>query len=343
MTARQPILVPCQGFPVVVVSVHRDKESHNRVLIDVTPKDRSMAGWTNPTELQDISLRIPRTPQKVSVSLGMSRLKVNLYDTFSISLDQMAFKSNQKRRGEFSISELFAKHVVIEQIGSEEQVVLATVDRDQGILLTCDRVVKAVSDESPIGIFDTSIQLSPLEVTVTSSIIDDIERVVSLFKSSFESVEIQSTVAQSIIARSGTPYYLTVDIATELARARKSICLEMNNLRVSDLTVDVWSELAYNRSKFVSSEIRLILSILSLSDSLKLEGARISLPTEHFFKQDWRGSRSEFWSTIGDVYKNSLAENVSSFSLVSSSNVLNVVGAGLFRSAREKSVNRKFE
>jgi hypothetical protein len=119
--------------------------------------------------------------------------------------------------------------------------------------------------------------------------------------------------------------------------------LEVNNLKISDLTVDVWSELVYNRSKFLSSEVRLILSILSLSDSLKLEGARIALPTEHFFKQDWRGSQSEFWSLIGDVYKNSLAENVSSFSVVSSSNVLNVVGGGLFRTTKEKLVNRKFE
>ena len=87
----------------------------------------------------------------------------------------------------------------------------------------------------------------------------------------------------------------------------------------------------------------MILSILSLSDTLKLDGAEIRLPSEHIFRKMWRGPSSQLLSSIGDIYKKSLAENAASFSVVASSNVLNVVGGGLFRSQRDKQVIKRYD
>jgi len=347
MTARQPILVPCQGYPVVLVSVQLDRKSSNTVIVHVTPKDHNLAGWAvrdaEPIEMRELSPRRVRVPQKVSLGLSLARIKMSICETFCAYFDQVTLKLNQRRKGEVSINELFIKQIVIEQIGNEEQVVLASIDKNQGLLLTSDRIISPLTEESPIEFFNTCVLLAPLEITITTSVIDDIERIVTLFKNSRHVQDPDLIDNQALIARSGTPYYLIVDVVSVLARAKGSRALHVSNLKVSELTLDVWSELVLNQTRFLSSEIRLILSILSLSDSLKLDGARVVLPTEHFFKQDWRGSVSDFWSLIGEVYKNSLGENVSGLSVVSSSNMLNVVGGGLFRNAKEKTVNKKFE
>ena len=344
MNARQPILVPCQGFPVVMVSVLRSSSNPSQIVIAVTPKDASLSNWLGDTSdtNESGSSGQTRTQGKASVSVSFPRLKLNLCDAFGLFFDEVVLKISKKRADEFSINELFAKSIVAEQTRSEEQVVFATVDRDKGLVATAERISHpSTVNGSPISFSDVRVGLSPLELTISNSIIDDIEYVIASFRDALTNQKQMVLNSAAIIARSGTPYSLTVDIQSVLEMTRLLQLVEFHDLRISEMTIHAWSELVYNRSKFISPEIRLILSILSLSDTLKLDGAEIRLPSEHVFRKVWRGPSSQLLSTIGEIYKKSLAENAASFSVVASSNVLNVVGGGLFRSYRDKKVIKR--
>ena len=344
MNARQPILVPCQGYPVVMVSVVRSLSNPSQIVVAITPKDTSMSNWlgdqSDTTGYENSGLTL--AAGKASVSVSLPRLKLNVCDSFAFYFDEVTLKISKKKMDEFSINELFAKSILAEQTRSEEQVIFATVGSEKGLLGTADRVAhpSAVAG-SPLSLSDVRIEFSPMELTISNSVLEDVEYVIASFKDALVDQKQLIMNSAAIIARSGTPYNLTVDIDSVLEMTRSVRLAEFHDLRVSEIMFHVWSELVYNRSKFISSEIRLILSIMSLSDTLKLDGAEIKLPSEHIFRKVWRGPSSQLLSTIGDIYKKSLAENAASFSVVASSNVLNVVGGGLFRSSRDKKVIKK--
>jgi len=345
MNARQPILVPCQGYPVVLVSVIRSPSNPSQIVIAVSPKDTSMSNWlgdhSNMHQLGGGGHNLVNRG-KALISVSLPRLKLNICDSFTFYLDEIGLKISKKKIDEFSINELFVKSILAEQTRSEEQVVFATVDKDKGLIATADRITHpSTASGLSVSLSDVRVELSPMELTISNSVLDDIEYIISSFKEALVDKKQMVMNSAAYIARSGTPYSLTVDINSVLDTTRTVRLVEFHDLRVSEILIHAWSELVYNRSKFISPEIRLILSILSLSDTLRLDGAEIKLPSEHIFRKMWRGPSSQLLSTIGDIYKKSLAENAASFSIVASSNVLNVVGGGLFRSSRDRRVIKK--
>lgn len=349
MNARQAILVPCQGFPVVLVRVIRSLVDPSQIIIAVTPKDTGMSNWLAGGVGESMSPRSAHTSPKhiqpkTSVALNLSRLQLDVCDSFKMFFDEVVLKISKKRHDEISINELFSKSIIIEQTRSEEQVVFATVDNLKGVVLTADRIFHPSGrKESPLSLSDLRLSVSPMELTINNSVLEDIEHVIASFKDAWADQKMIAANSSSIIARSGTPYCLTVDVESVFEMNKLVRTVECHDLRISEVMIHAWSELIYNRSRFISPEIRLILSILSLSDTLRLDGAEINLPSEHIFRKAWRGPSSQLLSTIGDVYKKSLAENAASFSVVASSNMLNVVGGRFFRSSKSKQVIRRLD
>ncbi|KAF4674610.1 vacuolar protein [Perkinsus chesapeaki] len=177
-----------------------------------------------------------------------------------------------------------------------------------------------------LNLRDVCLTVPPMTLTLDTRVLDDLTALIGAFVSALGSSGggLSSLTISSAAARAGVPYHYLCTTPAQLGRV-----LKLQRLTVSQISLKLWCSFDIDDSQFLPDDIKFLLSLLTLGDTLDLKGSELVLPQQAFnMYQPYRGPASGLSKILSDEYKKVIVANISQ--VVGSSSVLNVIGAKLW-------------
>ncbi|KAF4753115.1 vacuolar protein [Perkinsus olseni] len=177
-----------------------------------------------------------------------------------------------------------------------------------------------------LNLRDVCVTVPPLTLTLDTRALDDLTALTGALISAMGSSSggLSSLTISSAAARAGVPYHYLCTTPAPLGRV-----LKLQRLTISQISLRLWCSFNIDDSQFLPDDIKFLLSLLTLGDTLDLKGSELVLPQQAFHMyQPYRGPASGLSKILSDEYKKVIVANISQ--VVGSSSVLNVIGAKLW-------------
>ncbi|KAF4737310.1 vacuolar protein, partial [Perkinsus olseni] len=177
-----------------------------------------------------------------------------------------------------------------------------------------------------LNLRDVCVTVPPLTLTLDTRALDDLTALTGALISAMGSSSggLSSLTISSAAARAGVPYHYLCTTPAPLGRV-----LKLQRLSISQISLRLWCSFKIDDSQFLPDDIKFLLSLLTLGDTLDLKGSELVLPQQAFHMyQPYRGPASGLSKILSDEYKKVIVANISQ--VVGSSSMLNVIGAKLW-------------